>query len=221
MAASVLSNHVPNDLAAFIRGSGFPCVGAKASLMRGKLFVTEAGRIDAAGADARIYAAVSEFAEHARHDELSSAAILFQAAELDEEDFETALWERLQRLHDIDVRKGVAWNESVSADPKSDAFSFSIAGTAFFIVGMHSNASRLARRFVRPALFFNSHDQFDRLKADSRFYAMQRAIRERDTELEGDINPMLSDFGAGLEAPQYSGRPVDAEWECPFKAKAS
>jgi|CXWL01.1.fsa_nt_gi FPC/CPF motif-containing protein YcgG len=219
--AGVLTRSVPNDLAAFIRASEFPCVGAKASLLRDKLFVLEAGRLDEAGADARIYSAIVEFADHARADELSSAAILFAPADHTEDEFEASLWDRLQKLHDIDVQKGIDWNHSVSADPKSAAFSFSIAGEPFFIVGMHPNASRLARRFNRPALFFNSHDQFERLKADGRYFAMQRAIRARDEALEGDINPMLADFGSGLEAPQYSGRQVDAGWECPFKAKNS
>ncbi|GAM98566.1 hypothetical protein U91I_02201 [alpha proteobacterium U9-1i] len=189
--------------------------------MRDKLFVLEAGRIDEASADGRIYAAIQEFADHARADEFSSAAILFKRADLDEEQFEAALWDRLQALHEIDVRGGVPWNQSISADPKSEAFSFSIGGEPFFIVGAHPNASRLARRFCRPALFFNSHDQFERLKADGRYFAMQRAIRARDEALEGDINPMLADFGGGLEAPQYSGRQVDAGWECPFKAKSN
>lgn len=219
MAASVLTHRVPHDLAAFIGEADFPCVGAKASLMRDKMFVLEAGCIDEPRHDARIYAAIAEFAQHARTDDLSSAAILFLPADLNEAAFEAALWDRLQHLHEIDLRNGVPWSESVSADPKSAAFSFSIAAEAFFIVGMHQNASRAARRFSRPALFFNSHDQFERLKSDGRYFAMQRAIRARDIELEGDINPMLADFGAGLEAPQYSGRRVDMGWQCPFKPK--
>jgi len=219
MAASALTQFVPHDLAAFIGAIDFPCVGAKASLVRGKMFVLEAGRINEARDDARIYEAIAEFADRARADELISAAVLFRPADLDEAAFEAALWDRLQHLHEIDARNGVPWNESVSADPKSEAFSFSIAGTAFFIVGTHPDASRLSRRFSRPALFFNSHDQFERLKADGRYFAMQRAIRARDVALEGDVNPMLADFGMGLEAPQYSGRRVDAGWQCPFKAK--
>ena len=41
-------------------------------------------------------------------------------------------------------------------------------------------------------------------------------IRERDKALQGEINPMLRDFGVTSEAKQYSGREVDKSWKCPF-----
>ena len=37
---------------------------------------------------------------------------------------------------------------------------------------------------------------------------------------EGDVNPMLTDFGDRSEAAQYSGRHVDGGWRCPFQAKS-
>ena len=35
----------------------------------------------------------------------------------------------------------------------------------------------------------------------------------------GSINPMLSDFGSGREAAQYSGRQVEPGWTCPLKVR--
>ena len=37
-------------------------------------------------------------------------------------------------------------------------------------------------------------------------------------QLQGSINPMLSDFGEATEARQYSGRAVEDDWRAPFAA---
>jgi len=74
-----------------------------------------------------------------------------------------------------------------------------------------------ARRFPRPVLVFNLHDQFERLRAEGRYERMREAILERDRKLAGDVNPMLVRFGEASEARQYSGRAVGEEWECPFR----
>jgi FPC/CPF motif-containing protein YcgG len=67
---------------------------------------------------------------------------------------------------------------------------------------------------------FNPHEQFERLRADGHWKRMQETIRRRDLELQGSINPMLSDFGEQSEARQYSGRAVEDNWRAPFKAVA-
>jgi len=46
---------------------------------------------------------------------------------------------------------------------------------------------------------------------------MKQAIRKRELNLQGSINPMLSDYGNASEARQYSGRVVEKDWRCPFK----
>ena len=51
------------------------------------------------------------------------------------------------------------------------------------------------------------------------FNTVRNKIRERDIELQGNINPMLEDFGENSEARQYSGRKVEEEWKCPFHRK--
>ena len=134
----------------------------------------------------------------------------------DEEEFERRLWRHLQLLHGLD-RHGFDWAPGVSDDPDSPEFSFSIAGRAFFIVGLHPGSSRIARRAPMPCLAFNFHDQFKLLRASGKFEKMQRAIRLRDVALQGNANPVLKSFGEASEARQYSGRPVESHWHCPFR----
>jgi FPC/CPF motif-containing protein YcgG len=133
----------------------------------------------------------------------------------DERAFERLLWAQLQLLHDRDAPIH-GWAPGVSDDPDDPHFSFSFAGTAFFIIGLHPNSSRLARRFPWPTLVFNPHEQFERLRESGRFEKLRDVVRRRDEQLQGDINPVLADHGADTEARQYSGRNVEADWHPPF-----
>lgn len=137
----------------------------------------------------------------------------------DEREFERALWRVLQSLHDID-RQSHEWDPSVSADPADPDFSFSFAGAAFFIVGMHPTSSRMTRRFAWPTMVFNLHAQFEDLRREGRYERMQQVIRARDVDLQGSVHPNLSDFGERSEARQYSGRATDESWNCPFTSHA-
>ncbi len=125
------------------------------------------------------------------------------------------LWQQLQQLHDED-RHYHTWDPSVSGDPHAADFSFSFAGRAFFVVGLHPGSSRWARRFAWPVLVFNAHEQFEQLRAQGRFEKLQALIREREWALQGSLNPNLQDFGHGSEARQYAGRAVGGDWRCPF-----
>lgn len=145
-----------------------------------------------------------------------SFAATFSGAGFDEAQFESLIWRRIQQLHNEDNRH-FAWDPSVSADPADNNFSLSIAGRAFFVVGLHPRASRIARRAPLPCLVFNFHDQFLKLKESARFGRMQSAIRARDIELQGFLNPVLASFGDASEARQYSGRFVEKNWVCPFR----
>jgi FPC/CPF motif-containing protein YcgG len=131
-----------------------------------------------------------------------------------EHDFEGRLWLQLQMLHNADGR--TLWDPSVSSDPDDPRFSFSFAGRAFFVVGLHPHSSRLARRFRWPALVFNPHSQFERLRTAGHYKRYQSLIRERDIALQGSVNPNLAEFGERSEARQYSGRATESEWRCPF-----
>ncbi|MBC8140742.1 MAG: YqcI/YcgG family protein [Armatimonadetes bacterium] len=136
---------------------------------------------------------------------------------LSEEAFEKLLWAQLQALHDADADVS-AWDATVSPDPKSPHFEWSFGGTAFFVVGLHPASSRFTRRFAFPTLVFNAHVQFENLREAGKYGRMQDVIRSRDTNLQGNINPNLADFGASSDARQYSGRKVEGDWACPFHA---
>src|SRR5690606_8655393 len=130
-------------------------------------------------------------------------------------DFENRLWMQLQKLYDNEKNKQ-PWDPSVSSNPQEIGFSFSFNGQAFFVVGLNPYSSRKSRRFGYSAMAFNLHRQFEQLRAMDMYEKMKNVIRERELSYDGSINPMLKDHGEGLEAPQYSGRKVDKDWECPF-----
>lgn len=131
----------------------------------------------------------------------------------DEQEFETLLWKQLHELHQEDQKP---WDKNVSQNPESKEFSFSIAGQAFYVVGMHPNSSRMARQSPYTELVFNLHKQFEQLREMNAYTKVRDRIRQRDKNLQGTINPMLADFGSRSEARQYSGRQVDQNWKCPY-----
>jgi FPC/CPF motif-containing protein YcgG len=202
----------------------FPCVGAKAALARGTLEVLGCDRIDSNWDDLRIHDGLLHFAADYRADPalFRSFAVVFEGpGDLDEGAFEAALWERLQSLSDKDLWRGQGYDSSVSSDPNDPHFALSFGEEAFFIVGLHPRASRPARRFERPAIVFNLHDQFEVLRAEGKYEGMREKILKRDESLAGSRNPMLARHGEASEARQYSGRRVDDRWKCPFRYAGS
>ncbi len=207
-------------LKAHVEEAAFPCVGAKAALAKGTLNVLACNRIDSAWDDLRIHDGLVRFAQDYREAPalFRSFAVVFDEGpiDLDEPAFERALWQRVQSLSDKDVWRGQEYDASVSHDPDDPHFSLSFGGEAFFVVGLHPNASRPARRFARPTLVFNLHDQFELLRAQGKYEGMREKILVRDEALAGSRNPMLARHGESSEARQYSGRVVDDAWACPF-----
>ena len=129
--------------------------------------------------------------------------------EYTEKQFEELLWKQLEFIHELDDQP---WDPTVSSDPANKNFSFSIAGKAFYMVGLHPNSSRKARQSPAPTIAFNLHWQFEKLREMGAYQNVRDKIRERDRELQGDNNPMLEDFGETSEARQYSGRKVGEDW---------
>jgi FPC/CPF motif-containing protein YcgG len=216
----VAQQRLQRMLFAHVEDRAFPCVGAKAALARGTLQVLACDRIDSAWDDLRIHDELLHFAHSYRRDKTMyrSFAVVFDGpTDLDEPAFEAALWDRVQSLSDKDVWRGQDYDDSVSADPANPHFSLSFGGEAFFIVGLHPHASRPARRFDRPALVFNLHDQFERLRGENKYEGMREKILARDEALAGSRNPMLARHGDASEARQYSGRVVDDDWHPPFE----
>ena len=150
-----------------------------------------------------------------------SFAVVFDGPDdLTETEFEQHLWNRVQSLTEKDVHADQLHDARVSSDPGDPHFSLSFGGQGFFVVGLHPNASRRARRFERPTLVFNLHDQFERLREEGRYEKLRSTILARDDVYSGGLNPMLSRHGAASEARQYSGRAVDEAWACPFHRAA-
>lgn len=216
------SEPVRTALFARIGEAAFPCVGAKAALARGTLETLGCRSMASAWDDVRIHDRLLAFATAYRADPglFRSFAVIFDGpGDLDERGFEALLWERVQSLSDKDVWRGQSYDETVSADPDSPHFSLSFGGEAFFVVGLHPRSSRPARRFDRPVMVFNLHDQFVTLRDQGRYETMREKILVRDEALAGSRNPMLARHGESSEARQYSGRAVDAAWQCPFHYK--
>ena len=203
-----------------IERADFPCVGAKSALARGSLSIVHARSITSAWNDLQIHRDLIEWSSRWREDfeGLRSLVIIFEGPiDLDEEQFETAMWHRLQSLADKDHWLGQRFDKTVSPDPHDAHFSLSFGGEAYFAVGLHPHASRPARRFAHPAIVFNLHSQFEQLRKEGRFDRMRDRIMARDTALAGTPNPMLADHGETSPARQYSGRAVGPDWSCPFR----
>ena len=210
-----LSERVREEFRAFVFDPGFSCLGARAALRHSAHRIGAFGPLGTAEATEQLAGALAEFAPAAAEAEFATYVAAFMgAAPEGEAEFEALLWRQLQALHDADATRG--WAPSVSDRPEDPRFSFSFAGMAFFVVGLHPASSRLARRFGWPALVFNPRAQFERLRADGRYGGLRDQIRAREVALQGDLNPNLAEFGEASEARQYSGRAAGPEWRCPF-----
>jgi hypothetical protein len=128
-----------------------------------------------------------------------------------------------QHIHphagDIDAAEGCSVDPGISSDPKANDFGLSLGGHAYYVIGMHENACRRARRFPAPVIVFNMRQQFSRLRESGHFETMSQKIKQRDIAYAGSANPMLARHGEVSEARQYSGRTVGGDWRCPFSRK--
>lgn len=215
---STATRFVHDSFRALVLNDQFACVGGSAAVRQNTYrfgLYDALGHVPssaALGTDLRRFIADSDLKDKPL---TAFAASFLGPVPADESDFEVLLWQTLQQLSDLDVSP---WAGGRQSDPSEPTFTFSFGGTSFFIVGLHASSSRLTRRFAWPTLMFNPHEQFDRFRQSGTYDRFRSVIRARDVALQGTINPMLSDFGEASEARQYSGRPVDQEWKCPFHA---
>jgi len=214
-----MAQDVHAALRAVLHDPDFPCVGAKSvvnqSSYRFGLYkqLCDAGSTEGLALDLYRFGREIESIEGEFH---SFIACFLGPKMTSPKTFETLLWQQLAALHDLS-KPHFDWNAEVSKEPADPRFSFSFAGSAYFVVGLSPASKRWARRFPWPALVFNDHFQFERLREAQRFDRIRDLIRERDQALHGDSNPMLEDHGAHSEARQYSGREVDGDWRCPVR----
>ena len=203
----------------FILDGDHPCVMAKTVFSSKKYMLRSYKNFGSEMAARKILNDISEYLSNLK--EMSDGYYSFIAVfddelNVNELQYEVLLWDQLQKIHNLDK---TAWDSEVSNDPQADNFSFSILGQSFYIVGMHPNSSRDARKSPKPTLIFNLHSQFQRLKDKHVYDRVKKIIRSRDKLKNGSVNPMMLDFGEKSEASQYSGRKVGDNWVCPFSSK--
>jgi hypothetical protein len=201
----------------FVEHTTFPCLGAKAALHANTFRVGVYGPLASHEATAGLARDLIAFLyDPLLTGDYRTFAAIFAPDMFDEAAFEQALWTQLGMLARVD-RHVDRWDPTVSENPEDPNFSFSFGGTALFVVGLHRNASRVARRFARPMLVFNPHRQFEAIRERGKWERFITAIRDRDIALQGSPNPNLADYGTRSEARQYSGRAVEDAWMCPFR----
>lgn len=207
---------VNQEFSEFILENNHPCLMAQTVFSMDKAEVHSYSNFGSLQTARKILKDLKNYIENydfSSNDFYSFIAVFPERKNFSEEQFEALLWKQLQFIHQADASP---WDPEVSSDPDSDKFSFSIAAKAFYVVGLHPNSSRKARQSPYPALTFNLHWQFEKLRDMGAYENVRDKIRERDKALQGNINPMLEDFGSNSEARQYSGRKVGEEWKCPF-----
>lgn len=214
-----VNNKYIDDYLFFLETKDFPCIAAKAAHEKQLIKCIVADNMACPKDDAAVLLFLYDFVDAFRKSSqiYNSAAIIFTGPAINNEEmFDALLWQRLQALEMLDA-KNYTYDNRVEADPASAKFSFSIKEEAFYVIGLHSESSRQARRFIHPTLVFNPHAQFEQLRASSKYEAMKNTVRKRDIAFSGSVNPMLQDFGESSEAFQYSGRNYDDSWKCPLK----
>jgi FPC/CPF motif-containing protein YcgG len=202
----------------FINEKEFPCVVAKAALARNHVKSFVASHMACPASDASILQFLYNFVDQYRlsTESYHSAAVIFKGpVDTDERAFDALLWERLKALSILD-KANYKHDIRVGADPEAANYSYSVKSEAFFVVGLHPGSERRSRRFKYPALIFNPHAEFEKLRKINRYEKLKGVVRKRDVIFSGSINPMLDDFGNSSEAIQYSGKRHGSEWKCPL-----
>jgi FPC/CPF motif-containing protein YcgG len=191
----------------------YPCLGARSVFRQDRATVEVYDELGNRESATTLLADLRRFASGVDLEQgLASFVALFRGPRIrGEQEFEQRLWQHLRAVHAADEQP---WTPEVSSEPQDPHFAFSVAGSAYFVVGLHPRASRHARRSAVPTLVFNLHAQFEQLRASGTFPGLRDRIRARDEALQGRVNPMVSDYGQTSEARQYSGREVAAHPSC-------
>jgi FPC/CPF motif-containing protein YcgG len=212
----ITADTISRKFLGFLRDTDFPCVAAKHASEKEHIKIMVADHFGCPKDDREILSFLYNFTEMYRKagPGFYSAAVIFkQPGDITEEQFDMFMWQRLNALRALDAVQ-FSHDSRVSADPASPDYSFSLMEEAFFIIGLHPQNSRAARRFEYPVLVFNPHAQFTAMKKDQRYEKMKTIVRKRDLVFSGSVNPMLTDFGEASEIYQYSGRKYE-EGVCP------
>jgi FPC/CPF motif-containing protein YcgG len=210
--------HIASQLKTFILDNNHPCIIARSTIRNGSCRFGVYPELGSKSATAGLSRDLIRFLDESKNlsDSYASFMAVFQTPlSMSEPVFEEKLWNQLELLQKA-ATPYYAWDNTTSSNPSDSKFGFSFGGKAFYIVGMHRNSSRLARRFAYPMLVFNLHEQFEAMRTAGKYEKVKSVIRRNDIELQGTVNPMLRDFGDASEARQYSGRAVPDNWKCPY-----
>lgn len=213
------SNKIRSEYDEYVLGKNHPCVMAQTVFKMDNLDLKIYDELAEEESTERLIADLENYVENydfESNDFHTFMAVFKNHGNLTEIEFENLLWKQLQMLHEKDEQD---WNKAVSDNPEDENFSFSLAGKAFYIVGLHPNSSRMARKSPYPTIAFNLHWQFEKLREMGTYQNVKKVIRRRDKKLQGSINPVLKDFGKTSEVKQYSGRNLEDAWKCPFLNK--
>jgi hypothetical protein len=216
--APEVAQFVHAQLRALVLDARFPCVAARSALKNGTY---RFGLYEEMGADATTHGLGHDLRRFvADQDHMSDGFSTFFASFMgpipaSEDQFEAVLWNQLQKLHDLEA-PFEAWDAAVSTDPDSPEFRMSLAGRAFYIVGLHAGSSRWARRFAWPTLVFNANFLFKRLHAENLIQKFRKVTRQLDTRLQGSVNPNVLTPDEVTVAREFSGKKAEDDWKCPF-----
>lgn len=219
--AGIRAAHLHHQARAMIESPSFPCFGAKATIRQN---VYRFACYDGMEAEETLKAICHDLYAFAREQrqiksDFTSFIVCFDHTKLkDAHDFEDKVWKLLGGMCSEDVKHN-AWDPHASSDPESADFSFSFAGTSYFVAALSPVSPRMSRQFVVPALVFNAHYQFAHMREKGVFNKLRDKIRAGDTLLENGVpNDLAASFGETSGAIQYCGVKPKAEekWKCPF-----
>ena len=211
---------INDEIRSFILQKNYPCVAAIQSVVRNEYVIGTYGQFGSGTYWHRLRTDLLNFIELQRSTQsrYMSFWAVFTAPihTLDNElGFENKLWRELSMLSSEEER-AVDWGDINSSDPSDPSFCFSLNGVKLFVVGLHPESSRFARRFSRPAMVFNAFPQFEVFEEEGTYPAMVKIIRQNELKFQGSINPMVLAHGDAWESIQYSGRENPESWKCPF-----
>lgn len=198
--------------------TNYPCVAALKSFHSDDYKVGFYDDFGSTGSSLRLATDLIQYAQEYKKTKspfFTFWAVFPHEKDLTDEEFENKLWRELSGLASI-TEFDQTWDPHFSSNPEDKNFCFSLGGDAFFVVGLHSQSARLARRFEHPTLIFNLYEQFRQLEINDQFQPMIELNRKRDIKFQGSANPMAITHGNEWESIQFSGRQNSNEWKCPF-----
>ena len=208
---------VVSALGALVSQPNYPCIAALKSIYKKDFQIGIYGEFGSGQSWSALRQDLLRFVELQKQSKsiyLTYFAV-FQPQTFSEESFETALWNELSNLTSTEEMLE-DWADPSHADPSDKNFRFSLGGTEFFVVGLHTNSSRLARKFPYPMMIFNVFAQFEALEKLGQYESMIQTNRSRDIKFQGQVNPMVEQHGDNWEPIQFSGKSNSKEWKCPF-----